>query len=178
MNTTQVRKQLNKQFELGLEQATGFKFQEVVLARDSFSVMGTQEAIDAVEALDLPTFDKEYDEEYDAWFISVRVLKDEVTEQQPKVEEAEVVEAIAPTTQKSFSKVAAQVKKSYKTVREDSQVIVFEAGEKLFAMSEGCDSITVYQCYQDTHDIVFLPGCKTGKSFKTVSSFVSARTAA
>ena len=66
--------EIRRQIEEGLEKSTGFKFQEFVHSSGVVSVLGTEEAIAAVEALDLPVRSKGYDAILCTWFINLEFV--------------------------------------------------------------------------------------------------------
>lgn len=68
---TANRTKLSQEFQNQIEKVTGQTFQEVTLINTGFCLMGTEEAVNAVEALPVDTFGKEYDEDFGAWFITV-----------------------------------------------------------------------------------------------------------
>ena len=75
MTNLQAREMINNNFKLHLEKATGHIFEECCLTKTAMSIMGTKEAIEAVEALnEFTLMNKEFDPEYNAWFAEIPVL--------------------------------------------------------------------------------------------------------
>ena len=68
------------------------------------------------------------------------------------------------------------VTKDWEIVRTSEQHTVFTANGKTFVVAVADDGFNVYRAVSaGSDDLQLLPGCKFGKTFRTVSNFVAQR---
>jgi len=77
--------------------------------------------------------------------------------------------------------ISDQIRKQYKvvdaSVSGDGESLTLEVSGENFTVIIESESLTIYRSFKDAsgHGWQFLPGSRTGKSLKTVSSFINAR---
>jgi len=80
-----------------------------------------------------------------------------------------------------MNRLADQIRKYYTvvdtSVSGDSEGLTIEENGENFTVIAEARSLTIYRSFKDVggHGWCFLPGSRTGKSLKTVSSFINAR---
>jgi len=76
--------------------------------------------------------------------------------------------------------LTAQIKSQYTVIDTatsgNSESLTLEVNGRNFTVIIDPETLTIYSCFKDSCGWNLLPGSKSGKSFKTVSKFISART--
>lgn len=71
------------------------------------------------------------------------------------------------------------VKTNYSVVDEsvygNGETLIIAAGSKNFAVVRDGEEATIYQCFKQNTDWIFLPGSKGVKSFKGIQNFINKR---
>jgi hypothetical protein len=77
-----------------------------------------------------------------------------------------------------FVKLQTAIEKNYEIEESAANSIVFKKDEKYFAVVRNSEeSGTVYQCFPQNGEYIFLPNSKEVKTLKAVNSFVATRAA-